>query len=344
MEAGARMNNYLMRLVLGGRSAGATPSMQPFVRSTSPIAEYDQRLGTMDFEGFDLGDASPVGADAEAGLGQDEVLQPPTPPSIPAAADVGVTTVQRKIASPPAGPLSPSAPTAWGEAAAEDAHMPGHLQPSVPRAIRSVAPVPSVTRHVTMHTERFTMSSSDVGVPDLAEAHDVLLPPAGAPRTDQYIPPPQAPEAPGAPAVSPEQSVVADVAWSVSSTGGMHPDMPSPGDAQTGSTSRQFGPGAVRTRSVRQTRQVDSLRPTPPRRTLAEPTGAAPEEATTPAARVDEGPRVIIGRINVEVVPPPAAPQGTTPPPGPLTAASVSVIGPLSGGIRPNLRLSLRHR
>jgi hypothetical protein len=57
------------------------------------------------------------------------------------------------------------------------------------------------------------------------------------------------------------------------------------------------------------------------------------------------GPRVAIGRINVEVVPAPAKSQtSTSVRPGPLTAASVSVIGSLSGRVRMNRRLGLRYR
>jgi hypothetical protein len=58
-----------------------------------------------------------------------------------------------------------------------------------------------------------------------------------------------------------------------------------------------------------------------------------------------EEPRVTIGSIHVEVIPAAAEKPSTTPiRQGPLTAASVSVIGPLSGGVRSNRRLSLRYR
>ena len=61
--------------------------------------------------------------------------------------------------------------------------------------------------------------------------------------------------------------------------------------------------------------------------------------------RIEQEPRVVIGRINVEVVPPAAETKTTAPPrPGPLTAESVSVIGPLSRRVGSSLRLNLKYR
>src|SRR5262249_40763505 len=98
----------------------------------------------------------------------------------------------------------------------------------------------------------------------------------------------------------------------------------------------------VRTSPVRRARPADPAWLEPLPRALDEPT---PGGTTTFSADAGEGPRIVIGRINVEVVPPPAAqPSTAAPRPRPLTAASASVIGPLSGDIRPSLRLSLRHR
>jgi hypothetical protein len=290
------MAGYLMRLVMRTRETGMTQPIQPFVRSASPIAERDQRLGIIGFEGFDLGDLSPaeVEADSEVGLGPGGVLQPPAPPMITAAGDVGTSTVQRKIARPPAGVIRAATRTAWGEATADDTH----LQPSAPQASRRVTPLASGARDTTRNTEPVALSRNGVGAPDRADAHEVLLPPSGRPITDQPIPLHPALEALG---------IAADVAKSVASTGG--------------------------------------IRPKPPNRILAEPTGPLPIEANASAAGIDAGPRIVIGRINVEVVPPPAAPASAAAPrSGPLTAASASVIGPLSGDIRPHLRLSLRHR
>jgi hypothetical protein len=71
----------------------------------------------------------------------------------------------------------------------------------------------------------------------------------------------------------------------------------------------------------------------------------AGSEEWTAEPDVPAGPRLTIGSINVEVVP--AAPEPAPAPParqGPITAASVSVIGPLSPRVRANRHSSLRYR
>ena len=87
------------------------------------------------------------------------------------------------------------------------------------------------------------------------------------------------------------------------------------------------------------------LDPTPRKvtsRDLREPISSEPFE---PIDKREQEPRVFIGRINVEVVPPAAEPKTSTQSRnGPLTAESVSVIGPLTRRIRSGLRLSLKYR
>jgi hypothetical protein len=276
------MSRYLMRLATRGREAA---SMQPSVRTSSPVAEHDQRIGMAGFEGFEVGEASTGEWESEAGAEQGDILESPMPPTITTAGETGVTTAQRKIASSPAGTTGS---TARGEAAAADAQTQARVQ----------------------------SWSRGAGAPDLADAHDVSLSPSGP-----------------------------SIRSPASSTGTIHSEALSIGDLQTGSASRRFGPGDMHTRSIRQTRQVDSTHLEPSPGALAEHFKPPSERAGEPSTDAHEGPRIVIGRINVEVVPPPAAPPSTAASrPGPLTAASASVIGPLSGGIRPSLRLSLRHR
>ena len=86
------------------------------------------------------------------------------------------------------------------------------------------------------------------------------------------------------------------------------------------------------------------LEPTP-RAILSPPREPASSEDFQSSDRIEQEPRVVIGRINVEVVPPAAETKTTAPPrPGPLTAESVSVIGPLSRRVGSSLRLNLKYR
>jgi hypothetical protein len=87
------------------------------------------------------------------------------------------------------------------------------------------------------------------------------------------------------------------------------------------------------------------LEPLPRAITAPQQRGSLSPDDVTSSGEAEPSPRVVIGRINVEVMPPPVEPKtSTTSRPGPLTAESVSVIGPLSRGVRSNLRLSLKHR
>lgn len=67
---------------------------------------------------------------------------------------------------------------------------------------------------------------------------------------------------------------------------------------------------------------------------------------SVPASKSETGPHVVIGRITVEVVPSQSATQVPKAPaqPLPVTAASVSKIGPLRTALQSNLFFSLRHR
>ena len=65
------MIGYLMRLAMRGRETSAMQSMQPSVRTSSPVAEYDQRIGIMGFEGFEFGEASVAERGLEAGVEQE---------------------------------------------------------------------------------------------------------------------------------------------------------------------------------------------------------------------------------------------------------------------------------
>src|SRR5262249_48685443 len=148
------------------------------------------------------------------------------------------------------------------------------IQLSEPRVVRSVVPVPPAARNVSNHAKQLALLGSEIAVPDLADAYDVPVS-SSAPPKDSL-----------------EKNVVADVEWSASSTGGIHPAL-GLGDSQTGSASRRFDPGAVHTRSIRQTRQVDSTRLEPSPGALAEHFKPPLERTSEPSADTKEGPRVV---------------------------------------------------
>ena len=294
------MSGYLMRLVMRGRAASEAQSIQPFVRSTSPVAERDQRIGMMGLEGFEFGAASL----AEAGSEQEDILQPPVPSGIPAASDPAGITAQRRMSSPIGGPPSPTFET-------------------VPQ-LRSRAPIPLVAKPPLnpplakggRQGESLAKGETFGSLP-LAKGEGWG---GGQGR--------------GQAETTVFQRDAVETHAGISSHAGPQGD--------TEPDQLKLRRGDVDMRSVRSTRPVDSARLEPSPRALDEPT---PGDTATFSAEANEGPRVVIGRINVEVVPPPAAPPSTAAPrPGPLTAASASVIGPLGGGVPVDRHLSLRYR
>jgi hypothetical protein len=318
--------------------------MQPFVRSNSPVAERDQRIGMTGFEEFKFGESPFATADSEAGLEETGALQTPMLPTITAASDVGKTTVPRKMASPsatPVGPTTPAAPSLIGV----DARRKGDLQPARQRAHQDAVPPSDATReHEPIPGSSQTRSASrGVGygavrtrsLQQARQADSNFLEPLPYALAEHIE---QTPTGSSMPTADAEE-------WSISSTDATREHEPIPDSSQTRSASRGVGYDAVRTRSLQQARQADSnfLEPLP--YALAEHIEQTPTGSSMPTGDAGEGPRIVIGRINVEVVPAPAAqPRTAAPRPGSVTAASVSVIGPLGGGVRPSLRLSLRHR
>jgi hypothetical protein len=281
------VSGYLMRSIMRTRAADAGQLIQPFVRSTSPVAEQDQRIGLMGMEGFEFGEASFSEAASEAGLEQYDALQAPGLSSITAASLPEGVTVQRKMASL-ADPITPGSTTG------------GALIPSI------------VRQKVTDHA---TPSSPSTSITEQTSAPQDAVPLLDPPMTGE------SPVALGTPSFS------------------------QPGSAQIREALRHSALADVRSRPAQRVRQVDTTRLEPSARTFAAQVESRPTDASMPTAGANESPRVVIGRINVEVIQPPAAPPSTaTPRPGPMTAASASVIGPLSGGVRANLHLSLRHR
>ena len=63
------MSGYLTRLVTRARESDKRQLLRPFVRSSSPIAEHDQRIGMADSEGFEHLGAAPDPTGPEGAVG-----------------------------------------------------------------------------------------------------------------------------------------------------------------------------------------------------------------------------------------------------------------------------------
>ena len=316
------MSGYLDRLVSRSRGAGEVQPLQPFVRSASPVAERDQRIGMTGFQGFEFGE--PLLAEADSGAVPERADPPQSavPPEITASAASGGTNVQRKVANPTTR-LTGSA-----------------ISPS-----HQAASLPSVAQDATDHAKGSMPSGRDVGNPLQVDFRSEVQSRSRLPIEEYPVPtyPPAARR--GEPTVSPNHDDMTDIERGASSTRNTRLEAPSASDSQSVGEPSKHSVGAAGMRPGRHMAQAGSTRLEPSARALAERHPSRTEGDSSPASDVKEDPRIVIGRINVEVVPPPAAQASTTASrPGPLSAASASVIGPLDTGIRPNVRLSLRHR
>src|SRR5918992_6226009 len=273
------------------RAAGEAQSMQPLVRSTSPVAEHDQRIGMTDFEEFEFGESPFATADSEAELEETGALQTPMLPTITAASDVGKTTVQRKMASPSAtliGPTTRAAPSLIGV----DARRKGDLQPARQRVHQDVVPPSSrsvmgerprqAPRSPLIYPEKNIVAGEEWSVfsTDAIDAHEPIPGRSqarsasrgvgyGAVRTRSLQQARQADSnflepLPYALAEHIEQTPTGSSMsigdadeCSLFSTDAIDAHEPIPGRPQTRSASRSVGYGVVRTRSLQQARQAD---------------------------------------------------------------------------------------
>jgi hypothetical protein len=320
------VNQYLRRLVT--RSDAGADAMRPVVRSTSPIADEDQRIGAPGFDGLTVGAAAPVetGLDAHAVPTGD--VRPPSPSILPSAAKAGGATVQRKMA----GPQRPSlAGTDTGRAAAasvrrDSGQAPGSIpdkvaeQPAWRQEPTALAPRASPTATPAGRVEPPTAVPANRVKPRTPTSADLVSDPEPA-AVSFNRPREIAPQ----PTISARRSQADEVASAPASSAPIETPRSLP---------RRFGEVGPPPLEPSH-RPLDALR-------QRQPTS---RETVASAGEREQGPRVVIGRINVEVVPTPSEPRpAAAPAPRPLTAESVSVIGPLGGNDRPGLRFSLRHR
>ncbi|HEX5732110.1 MAG TPA: hypothetical protein VF131_04665 [Blastocatellia bacterium] len=291
------MSGYLKRLAARSLGDSQSATVLPVVRSRSPIAEEDQRIGTPGFGRPGFGDASSL----ESTL--DYTSAPATIPPLPLSSptlNAGGDVVQRKAAGP---------------------------------AVTSefVTPGPALRAGPPVDTRDVGKQATDLRASDLS--------PGSTLRIDTT-------------AIGRDHATASERAGrSRGEIGEIAPDMQTPAAWPTGDSSRASRAYDVRIdeREMAAERSADDgpprLKPSPramPSPALREPPSSEMLEA---ADRSEREPQLVIGRINVEVVPPAGEPKTSTQSRnGPLTAESVSVIGPLRRRVHSSLRLSLKHR
>lgn len=347
--------SYLNRLIRRTQGADQPQSLQPFVRSTSPIAEQDQRLGMANFDNS----VFPV---TEVGTGQDwreiEEGKETVTPEITPSREV---TVQRKLASPETNSLPSVYPSPGTRPGLKDKPLVGVKtegnrslafrqeglgEPSTPSnhqaqdSVQGDTPPPSspVTKEVStqesepVHSQPAVVRSQKLsqhleGSESFAIASSKVTNVTQTtvdrertnPRADANVPT-AVPANPlvNLPNLEPLENQ--EVEQQRISSHGIHP------------------------RTVVPDFRNDIPQLEPSRRYLTNPNELPFEEATPLPRWRQESPQVVIGRVNVEVVSPPASEGTAKPRSEPLTAASMSVIGSLGRGVSSNVRLSLRQR
>lgn len=333
--------SYLQRLAIDAQRNSDRPQLQPFIRSTSPIADYDQRIGMPDFEGG-LIPSGVMNRENEGGIGEDFSQNPnnPLPSSISSPRSSQTTNVnrgsepilQRKIAS--------STP---------------NIAPSAPK-INIISDKPSAFDQISDQNE-------DSNLPVIADSSNIeqkstespnyieqnlLKETSPSPFTDPIFDPALSPQPSDvlneSPTLNPiktseftQETETVEIFSSPAST--------LDENSLLSSDSVQFGElNPIRWRTIEETPsdKLPSLNPSPRSLRDIEPSPFA----SNPLAEAEKTvkPNVVIGRINVEVVSPPTVEVSQTKASQPLTADSISVIGSLGNPIRPSVRFSLRQR
>lgn len=353
------MSGYLSRLVMRSQPLRTAPTLRPFVRSKSPIAEQDQRLGV---DGFDTAGASlPDRGDwalGESEPGASDILSDgarENPVTVSTASSDAAATVQRKIAGPSISTITPpSAPLSTTRIPKVDS-VPGKAQarPSIPTPAEQIiqdncpqSPLPTPEqveppgRPLNSRESESAATDSVVRQRQWKEAAPLETDTpvvSNALQSVVSVDPISADPISIKPGPVELPSVVRDMPEQAGALPAMVPNSKrSDLEPSNHQSVEPVIPNNIYSHISRPDRLVPRLEPLVPREDAME------FEATVSAP---PSPAVVIGRINVEVVPQsPSVTTASASRSGPLTAASVSVIGPLRTGVRPNLRFSLRQR
>lgn len=335
------MSDYLTRLATRNREGEDLHPLRPFVRSTSPIAEHDQRVGMTDTD-----DLERMGAPLDSAVHEDpsraegEVTTRNLPDITPAGGKGG-ETIQRKMAAPgqqEGSSLSMGPSVSPADSSSLPQGIMGSIIPAMPPEApmgESSLPVGAV-EHPNSVRPPETRRGVTLGPPVAASPHESLPPPG----LDHPLSRGQISSSLEMAETGSEASIASQIP-SREPTGkeGLETDL-----RTTLHQQGRTGPIAVRTRSMHRLAEGDLPRLEPSARAMADRMGFSLPDAPAGSTPGEESPRIVIGRINVEIVPPPVQQASNAPRPGPMTAASASVIGPLGGSVRPNVRLSLRYR
>jgi hypothetical protein len=365
------MTGYLGRLISHTTSQVDESRLQPALRSQSPIAEMDQRIGLAGFEGLTPG-SGPVPFEFDAAMPEENAItatsDTTTAPTMLQRKASSSTTAAASTGVPPTRPSARNAPGMAQQNVSEPAApviatggwRTAHSLPATSvettMTVQSPVPIaphisasltdqvstgmPSVTRHDLAfnkaetpsralpgdHTRGRNTVDTDVnGDPIIAGVGDVEQRVDTALRDHHTL---------DKPSLSPLQPLARQLEKIISPTEDAFPQAhPATGTDQPAVAQRAL-PAHFAT----------PVMLTPPTRSLVSGQAeAAP--ACSPVAAPETAPRVVIGRINVEVIQPPPERRVTQGSPSqPVTAASVSKIGPLRPALRSNRLLSLRQR
>jgi hypothetical protein len=367
------MTGYLGRLISHTPYPADESRMQPAIRSQSPIADMDQRIGLAGFEGLTPSNGPAAFSEFEA-LALEEN-------AITATSDTASTplTIQRKVSSGTTATASTGAsygrPTAMNVPVMAQQYITEPAPPRVAVGVPTSRPLPAtfVETPMTVQTpvpiaasisDRLTDQAS-TGKPSVA-MHDHAF--DNAETLSREFPSDQtrgkntvATDVVGEtitagvgdtekhgdtglshhrtmdqPSFSPPQPFVRQLEKIISPTAGDRPQAhPTTGTDQA----------AVEPRSLPAHLATPVTLEPPARSPVSRPAEASSAHVFAPVAVPETTPRVVIGRINVEVIPPPSERRVTQVEPSqPVTAASVSKIGPLRPTLRSNRLFSLRQR
>jgi hypothetical protein len=336
------MSAYVNRLIdrFSPTEADVRAHAEPFVRSHSPIAQFDQRPGDHDSLGFDRFAES----DESTDLGEPAAVAPTARIHRKAVnASPAVHAPAPALAPTPVAPsLSPAVPRVASPTPRREPMDPGPLFDVVPRYFDASAPpavIPSPAPLELGPSSREAAPSLPAPTPSKRTAVSFELDPAPrrltpppvrqlelrVPSIDTPRPAPWQPVEPDLPARTPIQVPL------------VTPTRPRP----LVPASPSLAP-AAEPEPTASPRHYASPRPPAPAPYVPAP-GPRPSADPSVSAR----PRVHIGRVEIEVIPsatPAPAQSGTSAPRQKLSIDSISQIGPLGQHFPSRRRLRLRYR